>query len=450
MKEKRCRSTRLHSRFLTLMLVVFFLVTGQASIYARTFGQNQTLNLVRTNVLLADILADIEQLTDYTFVYNSEDVANVQASIHARRQGVQEALATCLKGTGLTYIVEDKLIILQKTPKPQAPQTVERIVVEGIVTDQSGPLPGVTIIIKGAGMGVTSDADGKFRLELPSENMTLVFSFVGMKTKESPYKGEKLLKVMMEEDAQEMDEVVVTGYQVIDKKKLTSAVTTVKAADIMIPGTMSIDQMLQGQVPDLMFQTNSGEVGVVPKIRIRGTSTLIGNREPLWVVDGIIVQDPVPIAPEELNDPDYVNRIGNAIAGLNPKDIDRIDVLKDASATALYGVKAANGVIVITTKKGQIGRPVVSYDFSATFRRRPRYTDRHINLMNSQERVNFSKELLEKHHIYSADVNLLGYEGLVDRLYKKEFSYGFHMEFFSPKQPLITFKKIEANSQYSN
>ncbi len=90
----------------------------------------------------------------------------------------------------------------------------------------------------------------------------------------------------------------------------------------------------------MIFQTNSGEVGVVPKIRIRGTSTLIGNREPLWVVDGIIVQDLVPIQPEELNDPDYVNRIGNAIAGLNPKDIDRIDVLKDASATALYGVKA--------------------------------------------------------------------------------------------------------------
>lgn len=423
MEKKRCRSIRLHSRFLTLKFVVFFLIAGQVSIYAHSFGQNQTINLVRTNVLLADILADIEQLTDYTFVYNSDDVANVQASIRARHQGVEEALESCLKGTGLTYIIEDKLIILHKTPQQQTPQTAERIVVEGIVTDQTGPLPGVTIIIKGTGMGVTSDVDGKFRLELPSEKTTLVFSFVGMKTKEVPYKGEKIMKVVMEAETMEMDEVVVTGYQVIDKKKLTSAVTTVKVEDIMIPGTMSVDQMLQGQVPDLMLQTNSGEVGVVPKIRIRGTSTLIGNREPLWVVDGIIVQDPVPIAPEELNDPDYVNRIGNAIAGLNPKDIDRIDVLKDASATALYGVKAANGVIVITTKKGQIGRPVVSYDFSATYRRRPRYTDHHINLMNSQERVNFSKELIEKHHIYSADVNLLGYEGLVDKLYKKELSY---------------------------
>lgn len=114
----------------------------------------------------------------------------------------------------------------------------------------------------------------------------------------------------------------------------------------------SIDQMLEGRVPDLVVSSNSAEVGVAPKIRIRGTSTIIGNREPLWVVDGIVVTDPVPISPEELNDPDYVNRIGNAIAGLNPQDIQRIDVLKDAAATAIYGTKAANGVIVVTTKRG--------------------------------------------------------------------------------------------------
>ncbi len=423
MKKNKYGSFRLHSRFLMFKLVIFFLIVGQVSIYARTSAQNQTINLVRNNVLLSHILAEIEQLTDYTFVYNSEDVAQVYASIRAHRQSVREALASCLKGTGLAYVIEDKLVILRKEPIAEVPQTTKPITVEGIVTDNSGPLPGVTIVIKGTGLGVTSDVKGKFRLELPDTRMTLIFSFIGMKTKEVVYKGEKVLQVTMEPNAMEIEEVVVTGYQVIDKKKLTSAVTSVKAEDIMVPGTMSIDQMLQGQVPDLIFQTNSGEVGVVPKIRIRGTSTLIGNREPLWVVDGIIVQDLVPIQPEELNDPDYVNRIGNAIAGLNPKDIDRIDVLKDASATALYGVKAANGVIVITTKKGQIGRPIVSYDFSATYRRRPRYTDRHIHLMNSQERVNFSKELIEKHHIYSTDVNLLGYEGLVDKLYKKEMGY---------------------------
>ena len=181
-----------------------------------------------------------------------------------------------------------------------------------------------------------------------------------MKPQEIAYTGQQEINVTLHEEATEIDEVVVTGYQVIDKRKNTSAVTTVKVDDIMIPAATSIDQMLEGRVPGMIVMSNSGEVGVVPKIRIRGTSTLIGNREPLWVVDGIIVQDPVQVSPEELNNPDYINRIGNAIAGLNPQDIERLDILKDAAATALYGAKAANGVIVVTTKKGH--RPENQFD----------------------------------------------------------------------------------------
>ena len=120
----------------------------------------------------------------------------------------------------------------------------------------------------------------------------------------------------------------------------------------MIPGVSTLDKMLEGQIPDLMVMTNSGESGVAPKIRDpRNFDVDRGIGEPLWVIDGVIVQDPVQISPDELNDPDYINRIGNAISGINPQDIERIDVLKDASATALYGTKAANGVIVITTKR---------------------------------------------------------------------------------------------------
>ena len=190
----------------------------------------------------------------------------------------------------------------------------------------------------------------------------------------------------------------------------------------MVPGATSLDQMLEGRVPGMVLISNSGEVGVVPKIRIRGTSTLIGNREPLWVVDGIIVQDPVPISPEELNDPDYINRIGNAIAGLNPQDIERIDVLKDAAATALYGTKAANGVIVITTKKGRVGPPLITYNMTATFRQRPRYSDRRINLMNSKERIQFSRELNEQHYVFDGNMNWVGYEGLLQDLYNRKIT----------------------------
>lgn len=133
----------------------------------------------------------------------------------------------------------------------------------------------------------------------------------------------------------------------------------------------SIDQALEGRIPELMLITNSGEVGATPRIRVRGTSTLIGNREPLWVLDGFIMHDPVNVSVEDLNNPDYINIVGNAIAGINPQDIDRIDVLKDASATALYGTKAANGVIVVTTKKGSIGPARFSYNHTSKLTRRP-------------------------------------------------------------------------------
>ena len=157
-------------------------------------------------------------------------------------------------------------------------------------------------------------------------------------------------------------------------------------------------------------------MGATPRLRVRGTSTLLGNREPLWVLDGIVMTDPVDVDPDDLNNPDYLNIIGNAIAGINPQDIERIDVLKDASATALYGTRAANGVIVVTTKKGRIGKPVLSYSHSSKITRRPRYTDRNINLMNSQERVRFGKELADQHYIFPTQMPLVGYEGALYRL----------------------------------
>ena len=135
----------------------------------------------------------------------------------------------------------------------------------------------------------------------------------------------------------------MTGYQQIDKRHLTSAVNTVKMDDIDVPGSNRIDMMLEGRIPGLTFMQNTGQVGAAPKLRIRGTSTILGSQEPVWVVDGIIQQDPVNVDPAQLNDLDFVNLLGNAISGLNPNDIERIDVLKDASATALYGARAANG-----------------------------------------------------------------------------------------------------------
>ncbi|MDE7074753.1 MAG: SusC/RagA family TonB-linked outer membrane protein, partial [Odoribacter sp.] len=362
----------------------------------------------------------IKDRTGVKILYNENALRGVRCGeINLKGATVEDALQQVLAGTAFDFEIVEGVIVIRE--RLQAEQTVapESVVLKGIVRDEKGqPVPGVTVMIKGTGMGVVTDAEGNYTLQLPdAQDIRLLFSFVGMKTQEVAYIGQKEVNITMYEEAEQMDEVVVTGYQVVDRRKNTSAVQTVKVDDIMIPSATSIDQMLEGRVTDMMLMTNSGEVGVAPKIRIRGTSTLVGNREPLWVVDGIIVQDPVPVSAEELNDPDYVNRIGNAIAGLNPQDIERLDILKDAAATALYGTKAANGVIVITTKKGHVGAPIINYNMTTTLRQRPRYSDRKIDLMNSKERIQFSRELFQSHYKYDASINYVGYEGLLHDLY---------------------------------
>lgn len=289
--------------------------------------------------------------------------------------------------------------------------------ISGNVIDAEGePLPGASIYEKKQPkFGTVTDIDGNFRMSANGKtSVQLIIQFVGMKRQEVTWHG-KPLKIVMERDENKFDDVVVTGYQVIDKRASTSAITSIKAEDIIRPDALSIDQMLEGQIPDLMYMSNSGEAGVAPKIRIRGTSSIIGNREPLWVVDGIVVKDPVAISPDDLNDPDYVNRIGNAIAGLNPQDIERLDVLKDASATALYGTKAANGVIVITTKRGKEGAPRIRYSNTFTWKLRPRYSDRSVNVLNSKERIQLSRELYQDHYVYNSSNTLVGFEYLMDQ-----------------------------------
>lgn len=399
-------------------LCMTLLVTGGIPCHA----QQQVVDLDLKNASLIEVLLEIERNTSYSFVFKTEDLEHIKGlRVQMKNLTVKEILDYSLLNTGLSYEIENDLIIIRKCQDEQKP-----VRVKGKVVSRKGdPLPGVTVVVQGHAWGTATDAEGNFQLSfIDGRPIVLEFSFIGMKTKRMNYTGQNFMTVVLEEDNVHMDEVVVTGYQVIDKKKLTSAVTSVRAEDIMIPGVNSIDQMLQGRVPDMMLMTNSGEVGVVPRIRIRGTSTLIGNREPLWVVDGIIVNDPVPIPAEELNDPDYINRIGNAISGLNPQDIDRIDILKDASATALYGSRAANGVIVITTKKGQVGELQVRYNVTGTFKMRPRYTDRKINVMNSKERIGFSKELAESHHVFPTGMPELGYEGMLARLYRGEITRG--------------------------
>lgn len=286
-------------------------------------------------------------------------------------------------------------------------------ILQGWVYDKNHQvLPGVTVKVAGTSIGTSTNVKGWFRITLPMQRGTLEFSFIGFKKQLVNFTDKTdTLRIVLEEDLMELDEVTVsTGYYKVDKRHLTSSVTTLKMDDIMQPGVGTLDQMLEGRIPGMIFMQNSGQVGAVPKIKIRGTTTLLGSTAPLWVLDGVILTDPVNVDPASINDLDFVNLLGNAISGLNPEDIEKLDVLKDASATAIYGPKASNGVIVITTKKGKVGAPSVSYSLSGTFRQRPRYTDRSVDVMNSQERIDFSKEVVRKKQVIPDLSSYVGYE----------------------------------------
>ena len=407
----------------TFMLVALFALQAQADVYS----QAARVSIKFEQATVKEVIGEIKRQTGYSFVYSDADIAGVVCErCDFENETVENILATCLRGTGLVFSIENETIVIRKgaIDVPASEQDEVKIIKGKVVDKDSIPLPGVTVLLKGTSIGVSTDVNGRFQLVQPRDSVgELILSFIGMKTVTVKWREGKEVIVVMKEDTEEIEEVVVTGYQVIDRRKSTSAISSVKMEDIIRPGVSTIDQLLEGQIPDLVLMTNSGEIGVAPKLRIRGTSTLIGNREPLWVVDGIIQQDPVDISPEELNDPDFINRVGNAISGLNPMDIERIDVLKDAAATALYGTRAANGVIVITTKKGRIGDPIISYSFSGTVKLRPRYSDRKIDLMNSKERVNFSRELMEQKYTFPSDMALVGYEYLFAQLYNKEISF---------------------------
>lgn len=307
-------------------------------------------------------------------------------------------------------------------------------VVTGTVVDESGaPLVGVNVVARTAKpVGTSTDIKGAYRLNVPDQKLTLEFSYVGMqKQRKALAAGSKPITINVTLImSNKLGEAVVTnGYQTIDPRKNTAAISTVKMEEILMPGMTTLDQALEGRIPDLVVTANSGEAGATARVRVRGTSTLVGNREPLWVLDGFVLQDPVNVSTDQLNDPDYINYVGNAISGINPEDIEKIDVLKDAAATALYGTRASNGVIVVTTKKGKVGKPTIRYSNQTTINQRPRYTDSEIRLMNSQERVQFGKDLADRHYVFPTNMPMVGYEGAYYRYQTGQTDYaGFLKE----------------------
>ena len=274
--------------------------------------------------------------------------------------------------------------------------------ISGVVLDgelKGETLVGATVAYKGASgtKGTITDQDGKFTISIPSSTKALTISYMGYETKTIAIQPNvDKYTITLSFARQNLDEFVVTGYQQIDRRKLTSAVTTVNISEETVGAVKNIDQALAGQVAGLSSVAASGAPGAPIKIRIRGVSSINGVQEPLWVLDGIPMEGNEIPAIDNLNDIDDIYQ--TSIAGLNPSDIENITVLKDAAATAIYGARAANGVIVITTKKGKTGRPIVNFSSKLTYS--PRASIDRLNLLNSNEKVNLELDLLGSQYDY--------------------------------------------------
>ena len=300
--------------------------------------------------------------------------------------------------------------------------------VSGTVTDQqSQPLPGVNVLVKGSTQGTTTDANGSYQVEVPNSEAILTFSFIGFTSQEKTVGSQTVVDVVMLEDVQSLQEVVVVGYGTVKKSDLTGSISSIKADAFKDMPVTSVDQALQARAPGVNVTQASSAPGGGLSVRIRGANSLISGSEPLYVIDGL------PIYPDNAAFGTGANRrAGNALASLNPNDIESIEVLKDASATSIYGSRGANGVVLITTKRGKDGQSVVNLESSfstqtiakdidmlsaSDFARylnkldvsqggSPRYTDEQVNAFGAG--TNWMDEILRSGSIWNNQLTVSG------------------------------------------
>ncbi|OOQ57230.1 SusC/RagA family protein [Mucilaginibacter pedocola] len=261
----------------------------------------------------------------------------------------------------LTYVINGNTVVIRQN-EPTAPVTQEAaapVTITGVVTDEKGePLPGVSIRLKGTGNGVVSGTNGQYSIRVDDDNAVLVFSFVGFTPQEVAVGGQTQINVTLKAQPAAIDEVVVVGYGTVKKRDLTGAVGQIKAVDLMRGGPISLSQGLQGKLAGVQVNQNDGAPGAGVSIQIRGANSYGTNTQPLYVMDGI----PFDAASTPTNDATSGNnQTFNPLALINPSDIESIEILKDASATAIYGSRGANGVVLITTKKGKAGATKVQF-----------------------------------------------------------------------------------------
>ena len=344
-----------------MLLIMKFLclfVLLSVSVSAASYSQNARFSLSLENVALTDIFSTIRKSSEFTFIYNMDDVRNIRVkSLHVQKATVQEILDEVLRNTAFVYQIEDHVIVIQPQDTKEKKNSVT---VQGWVRDkQKVPLPGVTVRMVGVSLGTATNARGWFSIDLPVLKGKLEFSFVGYKKQQVEF-SEKTdtLQIVLEEDLQQVEEVVVTGIFNKPKESFTGAVTSVTKEDLKVNFSRNLIQTLANIDASLLIVQNNemgSDPNTLPEIQLRGASTMLDisdlenqkkrpeYNQPLFIMDGFEVD---------------LERVMD----LNQNDIESITILKDASATSLYGSRGANGVIIITTTLASAGALTVSYE----------------------------------------------------------------------------------------
>nr|WP_315424303.1 SusC/RagA family TonB-linked outer membrane protein [uncultured Pedobacter sp.] len=430
-KPRACRSGQNMGFIMKAAMLLFAIFVFQLG-----SSKAQTVTISKSNAKIVDVFKEIRKQTGYDFVYTSRHISEAKpVTINLKNAPLENALAACFKDQPLSYSIQNKTIVVKQKEALENLQSSVSVSIKtrsiaGQVSSTDGrPMPGVTVLSKETNVRAVTDKEGRYWIEVSDEKgATLIFSYIGMQSRQIAVNNLPNLNVTLTEAAKDLDEVMVnTGYQVLKRSDVVGSTATINAKELYLNGVSTLEQALQGKIAGLAVTNTSGLIGTKQTVRVRGTSTLAGSQEPIWVVDGVIQEEPLPFKAQELNvngditsdNFDVIrNFVGNSIRWLNPMDIEDITVLKDAAATAIYGIRAGNGVIVITTKKGRVGPMAISYstNFSAT----DKVTADKLNLMNAKERVAVSRDIFTN-GLTSTFVNsTIGYAGALNEyLYKK-------------------------------
>ncbi|WP_316805840.1 SusC/RagA family TonB-linked outer membrane protein [Pedobacter agri] len=373
---------------------------------------------------LDSYLKKIEQTYSVSFVYDAAEINKTMIlDVPTKLTSITESLDQ-LKQKNIAYKLVGKQVILKVQESPKSNQ--KDIIIKGRVRDKKdgSPMPGVSVREKGASNAVSTNGNGEYQIRV-KDGATLSFASVGYKTIEVVVNGRTTIDVSIEEDAAQLKEVnvVSTGYQELNKKLFTGSATALKASDVKRDGITDVSRMLEGRVAGVSVQNVSGTFGAAPKIRVRGATSISGDNKPLWVVDGIILEDVVNISNEQLSTGDPSTLVGSSVAGLNPDDIESFNILKDAAATAQYGARAMNGVVIITTKKGRNteGKPLISYTGNFSSYMKPSYNN--FDILNSADQMNVYIEMQNKGWLNHSSSSRSANGGVFTKMYNQMYIY---------------------------